>query len=86
MSRLNTLRDTGQLLPLQQMAPQMFAPPREDAHISPLGHALPEEHRQTGVVLLVSHHSPGPQHELPQHAPVVQRVQVASGPQLCAPP
>ena len=35
-------------------------------------HALLEPQRQTGAAPLVSHHSPPPQHALPQHGPVVQ--------------
>jgi hypothetical protein len=40
--------------------------------VLPSAHALPEPHRQTGAAPLVSHHSPAPQHALPQHGPVVQ--------------
>jgi hypothetical protein len=35
-------------------------------------HALLDPQRQTGAAPLVSHHSPAPQHALPQHGPVVQ--------------
>jgi len=42
--------------------------------------------RQVGVAELESHHSPGAQQLLPQHAPVVHREQLALGPHMRAPP
>jgi hypothetical protein len=41
-------------------------------HPLPPVQALPAPHRQTGAAPLVSHHSPAPQHALPQQGPVAQ--------------
>src|ERR1022692_315275 len=87
MSRLKIRRDTGQPDPMQQRVPQRFVPLSEEAHIWPPVQALLELHIQRGTLSELSHHSPGPQQLLPQHAPVAQLVHDESGPHMCpAPP
>src|SRR5450432_269264 len=73
MSRLNSRRDTGQPLPIQQTTPHGLAVFTVGAlHVLLPVHALLEPQRQTGAAPLVSHHSPPPQQALPQQGPVVQ--------------
>jgi hypothetical protein len=66
--------------PPQQRVPQIGPPPTGEEQYSPVPQAAPALHRQVGVVAVVSHHWPEAQHPLPQQAPVVHLVQVASGP------